>query len=48
MPSNMTTILNSTVCAWVKSTSSTLALGGISQDVSNYSAPCVTLYTSGW
>ena len=48
MPSTMTTILGCTVAAWVKSTSSTLALGGISQDLSNYTAPCVTLYTSGW
>lgn len=48
IPTGMTTILGCTVAAWVKSTSSTLALGGISQDVSNYSAPCVTLYSSGW
>ena len=48
LPTDMTTILGCTVAAWVKSESSTLALGGISQDVSNYSLPCVTLYSSGW
>ena len=47
LPSTMTTIKNTSVCAFVKSTSSVLALGGISQDQSNTTA-CMTLYTSGW
>ena len=47
MPSEMTTLKGTSVAAWVKSTSSTLALGGISNDV-NYTVPMCTLYTSGW
>ena len=47
MPTEMKTIKNTTVCAWVKSTSSTLALGGISHNGSNNLAG-VTLYSSGW
>lgn len=49
LPSTMTTIKNTTVAAWVKSTSSTLALGGISHDSTpDYYAPGCTLYSSGW
>lgn len=47
MPAGMSSIKNSSVCAWVKSTGSILALGGISNDT-NYADPIVTLYTSGW
>ena len=47
LPATMTTIKNTSVCAWVKSTGSVLALGGISQDQTNTTA-CMTLYTSGW
>lgn len=47
MPSEMTTLKGISVAAWVKSTSSTLALGGISNNV-NYTVPMCTLYTSGW
>ena len=47
MPSEMITLKGISVAAWVKSTSSTLALGGISNDV-NYTVPMCTLYTSGW
>ena len=47
MPPIMTSIKNSTVCAWVKSTGSVVALGGISND-GNYTNAMVTLYTSGW
>lgn len=46
LPSHMTTIKNTSICAWVKSTSSTMAVGGISNDTSN--ATCMTLYSSGW
>ena len=44
----MTTIQNTSVCAWVKSTSSTLALGGISHDTGNTTIGSCTLYSSGW
>jgi hypothetical protein len=47
MPPIMTSIKNSTVCAWVKSTGSVVALGGISNDGNSTNA-MVTLYTSGW
>lgn len=47
IPSTMTTILNTTVAAWVKSTGSVVALGGISND-GDYRNAMVTLYTSGW
>ena len=47
LPSKLTTIKNTTVCAWVKSTGSVIALGGISNDT-NYANAMVTLYTSGW
>ena len=47
LPSNFTTIKNKTVAAWVKSASSTLALGGISNNTS-YVDGMITLYTSGW
>jgi len=46
-PLNMTTIKNTSICAFVKSTGSTLALGGISHDQGATEA-CMTLYTSGW
>lgn len=49
LPSIMTTIKNTTVAAWVKSTSSTLALGGISHNSTpDYYMPECTLYSSGW
>lgn len=47
LPSELTSIKNSSVCAWVKSTGSTVALGGISSN-STYAYPMMTLYTSGW
>lgn len=47
LPSELTTIKNTTVCAWIKSTGSVIALGGISNDT-NYANAMVTLYTSGW
>ena len=47
LPPTMTTIKNTSVCAFVKSTSNVVALGGISQDQGNGHA-CMTLYTSGW
>lgn len=46
-PSEMTTIKNTSICAFVKSTSSTLALGGMSHDLGATYA-CMTLYSSGW
>ena len=46
-PVNLTSIKNSSICAWVKCTGSVMALGGISNDT-NYSDPIMTLYTSGW
>ena len=47
MPTIMTSIKNSSVCAWIKSTGSVVALGGISND-GNYTNAMITLYTSGW
>ena len=47
MPTDFITIKNKTVAAWVKSSSSVLALGGISNDTS-YKDGMITLYTSGW
>ena len=49
LPTSMTTIKNTTVAAWVKSTGSRVALGGISHDSTPtyYDCSC-TLYTSGW
>lgn len=47
MPPNMTSIRNTSVCAWIKSTGSVVALGGISND-GNYTKAMVTLFTSGW
>ena len=46
-PSQLTSIKNSSICAWVKSTGSTLALGGISHNGASNLAG-ITLYTSGW
>lgn len=48
LPTNMTTIQNTSICAWVKSTNSTLALGGISHDTGNNVIGSCTLYSSGW
>lgn len=49
LPDDMTTTKNTTVMAWVKSTGSVVALGGISYDNSTYGySGAVTLYTSGW
>lgn len=48
LPSDMTTIQNTSICAWVKSTSSTLALGGISHDTGSTTIGSCTLYSSGW
>ena len=45
MPTDFITIKNKTVAAWVKSSSSVLALGGISNDTS-YKDGMITLYTS--
>jgi len=47
MPEEMTTIKNTSVCAWVKSTGTVVALGGISHD-SGPGQAHMTLYTSGW
>ena len=49
LPSSMTTIKNTSVAAWVKSTGSTVALGGISHNSTpDYYMPSCTLYTTGW
>lgn len=47
LPPTMTTIKNTSVCAFIKSTGTVVALGGISQNQANNHA-CMTLYTSGW
>lgn len=47
LPVNMTTLKNTSIAAWIKSTSSILALGGISHDAGTGQAAC-TLYSSGW
>ena len=47
MPEEMTTIKNTSVCAWIKSTGTVVALGGISHDGGADKAH-MTLYTSGW
>lgn len=47
LPAEMTTIKNTTIAAWVKSHSTTMALGGISHDGAATLAG-VTLYSSGW
>ena len=47
LPAEMTTIKNITVAAWVKSHSTTMALGGISHNGAATLAG-ITLYSSGW
>ena len=47
LPAEMTSIKNTTIAAWVKSHSTTMALGGISHDGAATLAG-VTLYSSGW
>lgn len=48
-PAELTSLKNSTITAWVKSTSSTFALGGISMDKgNNESTPSCTMYGDNW
>ena len=47
MPSTMTSLKNSSVCMWIKSTGSVGAGGGIMHNSTNAYA-CMCLYTSGW
>ena len=47
MPPSMKSIKNSSIAVWVKSTSSTAAVGGISNDGGNNLA-CMTLFTNQW
>ena len=47
IPSDMKSIKNTSICVWVKSTSSTGAVGGISHDV-GYDLACMTLYNNQW
>ena len=48
VPTTITSIKNLTIAAWVKSTSTTLALGGLSHDAGNNTIGSCTLYSSGW
>lgn len=48
VPTAITSIKNLTIAAWVKSTSTTLALGGLSHDAGNNTIGSCTLYSSGW
>ena len=47
LPSSLTSIKNTTISAWIKSTSNTVALGGISHD-STSAVAALTYTTSGW
>ena len=47
MPSSMKSIKNSSIAVWVKSTSGTAAVGGISHD-GGASLACMTLFSNNW
>lgn len=47
-PSKLTSIKNCSICFWVKSTSSTVALGGISHDGNSSSLAGLTMMGNSW